>query len=225
VENGGITDRGRASDFFHCLEEFERRLNGYSRHFPEKRQSKHLVKTFSDNIFVAFPLRSHHEMEDEQVIALFLSELVHQVHELTLYAGFPMRGAVTVGPLMFTEKFLFGPALVEAVALEKAAQFPRILLSPSVLKFVRKNGLYDPLVMSDVDGTSFLDYLNRGPLYKPGLELHKSFVLKGLTENKGKVRERQKYEWLAQYHNFHAQKHGLLDLAVDFSKDGSFSPA
>ena len=68
-------DRRRAADFFALLAEFERRLNGYSSHFPKKRQAVALVKTFSDNIFVAFPLRSSSKANDHDVVHLFLSEL------------------------------------------------------------------------------------------------------------------------------------------------------
>ena len=75
-------------------------------------------------------------MSDEDVVHTFLCELKHQIHELTLFAGFPVRGAVSVGGLMFTDKFLYGPALVDAVQLEKSAIFPRILLGQSVLKYI-----------------------------------------------------------------------------------------
>lgn len=80
-------DRERAVTFFKCMEEFERRLNGWSRHFPKKRRTSSLVKTFSDNIFVAFPLGSSSRMNDEEVVATFLIELAHQIYSPCLPAS------------------------------------------------------------------------------------------------------------------------------------------
>jgi len=217
-------DRHRAGEFFSCLETFEQRMNGWSRHFPRKRQTRAMVKTFSDNIFVAFPLRSNRQLSDEQVVALFLGELTDQITQLTLLSGFPMRGAVTVGPLMFSEKFLFGPALVEAVELEKAALFPRILLSKSVLQYIEPDSLYHSLVLRDADGYAFLYYLGRKIHFPSSLEWHRQFVQNGLAENASRVRERQKYEWLAQYHNFHAMKAGAPDQRVVIDRATAFKP-
>jgi hypothetical protein len=216
-------ERDRARAFFGCLEEFERRLNGWSSQFPGKRQTRALVKTFSDNIFAAFPLKSHPKMNDEEVVALFLYELMAQVQELTLYAGFPVRGAVTVGSLMFSDKFLFGPALVEAVELEKIALFPRILVSPSVLRYIKPDSRYRSLVLKDADGHTFLDYLGRENFLESKLKWHKKFVQNGLTDNASKVHERQKYEWLAQYHNFHALKNGMDEQLVHIDRATAFT--
>ncbi|MFZ2853452.1 MAG: hypothetical protein WAZ34_04995 [Rhodocyclaceae bacterium] len=204
-------DRKRAAAFFACLGEFERRLNGWSRHFPKKRQASSLVKTFSDNIFVAFPFGSSSKMSDQKVVETFLDELTHQIQELTLFADFPVRGAVSVGPLMFTDKFLFGPALVEAVQLEKEALFPRVLLSKSVLKYISPESPAAKLVLRDSDGKSFLHYL---PKSKVWLDRHQNYVRNGLLENASRVHERQKYEWLVQYHNFVTASAGLPEYEI-----------
>jgi hypothetical protein len=198
-------------------------MNGWSWQFPKKRQSRVLVKTFSDNIFVAFPLGSHREVSDEEVIDIFLHELTGQLTELTLYAGFPVRGAVTVGPLMFSEQFLFGPALVEAVGLEKAALFPRILLSPSVLRFIDPKGKSASFVLQDSDGQAFLDYIGRRLSRGGDLKSHRKFVINGLVENRSKVRERQKYEWLARYRNYHAIEHGMDDQLIQIHSTADFT--
>lgn len=213
-------DRERAISFFSCLEEFERRLNGWSRHFPKKRHSSTLVKTFSDNIFAAFPFGSNSGMSDAKVVELFLSELTHQIQELTLFSGFPVRGAVCVGSLMFTDKFLFGPALVEAVQLEKEALFPRVLLSSSVLKYISSESYVKNLILRDSDGKSFLNYLISQPSF---LEKHRAYVEEGLVDNAHRVHERQKYEWLSQYHNFVVRKSGLSDFSIPADHFGSFS--
>lgn len=212
-------NRKRAISFFSCLEEFERRLNGWSSHFPKKRRTSSLVKTFSDNIFVAFPLGSNSKISDEQVVNTFLHELTHQIQELTLIARFPVRGAVSVGPLMFTDKFLFGPALVDAVQLEKAAVFPRVLLSETVLKYIRTESSCSKLVLRDSDGGAFLHYLNDADCW---LESHRDYVQQGMHENTGRIHERQKYEWLAQYHNYTANSVERPELLVSIERAGAF---
>lgn len=213
-------DRKRAAAFFSCLEEFERRLNGWSHHFPKKRRTSSLVKTFSDNIFVAFPFGSSSKMNDEQVVNIFLHELTHQIHELTLMARFPVRGAVSVGSLMFTDKFLFGPALVDAVQLEKAAIFPRVLLSESVLKYIGPESSCSRLVLQDSDGLSFLHYLSGADHW---LNSHREYVQHGLIENTGRIHERQKYEWLAQYHNFSANTAQRPELSFPIARTDAFT--
>jgi hypothetical protein len=214
-------DKDKASHFFTCLEEFERRMNGWSRHFPKKRHTSALVKTFSDNIFVAFPFGSSSKMDDADVINTFLAELIHQIHELTLFAGFPIRGAVSIGGLMFTEKFLFGPALVEAVELEKAAIFPRIVLGESVLRYIELDSGIARKIVRDADGQSFLDYL--GGLGSSGfLARHREYVQKALLENNGQTHERQKYEWLAQYHNFSVHRANKPEYAISIDRPGAF---
>lgn len=214
-------DRGRAETFFYHMEEFERRLNNWSHHFPKKRRSSALVKTFSDNIFVAFPLRSSTKMTDEAVVDTFLRELKHQIYELTLLAGFPVRGAVSVGSLMFTEKFLFGPALVDAVQLEKSAVFPRVLLSETVLRYISPKHTSPNLVLRDSDGNNFLHYLNGYSHFE--LSRHRDYVLKGLLDNASDIHKRQKYEWLVQYHNFAANTAQHTDLVIVLDRPGAFS--
>lgn len=213
-------DRERAVEFFNLLEDFERRLNGWTHHFPKKRQSSSLVKTFSDNIFVAFPLGSNSKASDEDAIGMFLVELTQQIHQMTVLGGFPMRGAVTVGSLMFTDKFLFGPALVEAVSLEKTAIFPRVLVSKTVLRYIKPDNPRARLVLRDSDGRAFLHYLGSG---NGELELHRKYVQQGLLDNASHVHERQKYEWLAQYHNYAVRCAEHPELAVSVDRQGALS--
>ncbi len=214
-------DRERVTTFFAHMEEFERRLNGWSPHFPKKRRTSALVKTFSDNIFVAFPFGSSSKMNDEEVVNTFLRELNHQIYELTILAGFPIRGAVSVGPLMFTDKFLFGPALVDAVQLEKEAVFPRVLLSQTVLRYVTPQYPSAKLVLRDSDGKHFLHYLSGfSHIY---LKRHRDYVQEGLVENSSRVHERQKYEWLAQYHNYAIGTAGHPDLSICVDRPSAFS--
>lgn len=217
-------DRKRAAIFFDGMAEFERRLNGYSHQFQKKRQSSSLVKTFSDNIFVAFPFCSSKDFSDAEVVNVFISELTHQIYEMTLLSGFPMRGAISVGPLMFTENFLFGSALVDAVQLEKSAIFPRVILGKTALRYVKPEHSGSRLVLRDSDGAAFLDYLEYANKFDSLLERHKDYVELGLSENTTRIHERQKYEWLARYHNFSVTRAKRPQFLIPIERLGMFTP-
>jgi hypothetical protein len=58
-----------------------------------------------------------------------------------LKLGFLTRGAVTMGQVHHRDNVVFGPALIEAVALEKEAVYPRILCSEGVLEHFKRVGL------------------------------------------------------------------------------------
>jgi hypothetical protein len=50
-----------------------------------------------------------------------------------LQLGFLTRGGVAIGSVYHKDNVVFGPALIEAVALEKEAHYPRVLCSDSLL--------------------------------------------------------------------------------------------
>lgn len=211
-------NRDRAADFFDLLSDFERRLNKYTTSFRKNKNSSALVKTFSDNIFVAFPLNSSSKIGNEDIVKLLLAELKIRIFQITLLGNFPLRGGISVGPLMFTDQFLFGPALVESVKMEKDAIFPRITLSPTALKLIPSNSPGAEYVIRDADGQFFLHYLTRFELAQ-----HKKFVEYGLTENTDNVHKRQKYEWLAQYHNHVAKENSRIDQIITIDRSDAFT--
>lgn len=124
---------------------------------------------------------------------------------------------------MFTDKFLFGPALVEAIQLEKEAIFPRVLLSDAVIKYVSTTTACSNLVLRDSDGKAFLHYLG-GLSGFAHMKPHRVFVQNGLNENANRAHERQKYEWLAQYHNFVANYMSRNELEISVDRLDAFSP-
>lgn len=214
-------DRYSALKFLSWVHDFEDRMNDWSHHFPKKRRSSALVKTFSDNIFVAFPLRSNPNKKDAEIVNIFLTELTDQILKLFM-AGFPVRGAVTIGPLLFTDRNLFGPALLDAVQLEKKAGVPRILLSESVIKKISLTTACSNMVMRDSDGKAFLHYLaNLAPFVY--LKEHKKIIERGLIENRNRLDVLQKYEWLARYHNFVAKYSEPGESIISIDSHSSFS--
>jgi hypothetical protein len=204
-------ERKRASLFFDCLLEFERRLGGFGIHFSKGQTPPKLVRTFSDNVVVAFPLDTVKGMSRQKTIMLFLSELRNQIVEITTLAGFAVRGGVSVGQLRLDERFVYGKALLDAVDMEKTATFPRILVANSVLNYLSESDKNLSLITSDCDGRYFVNYL--GAL-SADLVIHREFVLTGLGQFAEKIHERQKYEWLARYHNFAALAKGIPELSI-----------
>lgn len=75
------------------------------------------VVTFSDNIAVSTSIETDHD-----TFFKFISFVCREL--LTL--GFLTRGGVAAGELRHVENVIFGPALIEAVSLEKEAIYPRI---------------------------------------------------------------------------------------------------
>jgi len=92
------------------------------------------VVTFSDNLAVSMPASLDH--------TLFFKFLTIVCRDL-LTMGFLTRGGVTVGNLYHKENMIFGPALIDAVTLEKEAIYPRLVCS-HVLMTDFENRNHDP---------------------------------------------------------------------------------
>jgi hypothetical protein len=59
-----------------------------------------------------------------------------------LQQGFLTRDGVTVGQMYHNDNVVFGPALIEAVALEKEAHYPRLLCTDGLLAHVADTEKY-----------------------------------------------------------------------------------
>jgi len=75
---------------------------------------------FSDNFVVSMP----------ESFGLRLLIPVAEICRRLLRVGFLTRGAITVGDLYHVDTMVYGPALVQAVELEKEAVYPRLVVSP-----------------------------------------------------------------------------------------------
>lgn len=94
---------------------------------------------------------------------------------LLLTQGFACRGAITVGLFYHRDRFVVGPALVDAYRLEQSvAVYPRVILDKAALAAWEHEFRIDecggkvahhhlkPLVKRDRDGQSFLDIFHPG---------------------------------------------------------------
>ena len=186
-------------------------------HFGSK--DHYALKAFTDNIVVAWPVRSNAESELGNAffkLGFFQFQMV--------LAGYFVRGAIALNDAYVDEIAVFGPALFEAYEGESVfARDPRIVLTPSAVVATRKHvGYYtDPRsapqvrnVLQDVDGHWFVNYLEcilwaedeHGPFLDELLS-HKTVVEGKLTQYKDRPSIWAKYAWVAMYHNYFCDLH------------------
>lgn len=170
---------------------------------------------FTDNAVVATPVRR----DDEREFVVGGIEIPAAYLLLVCWGrGFLGRGAITYGPHYMDEHFVFGPALIEAAELEKAARWPRIVLSPAAVKVEEEHSRFynNPLTSTqsgclacDETGTTFIDHLgiyideeDDEPALDHFLRLHRQATENGLAAHERESAVWSKWRWLAEYQNF-----------------------
>ena len=93
-------------------------------------------KVFSDNILLCLETTTT-EIEYPRFLT-FLAIIADIQRHFILRYGLSLRGGVTIGELSFNEDFVFGKGLIDVVALEETAIYPRIIMDKSVLDYVRQ---------------------------------------------------------------------------------------
>jgi hypothetical protein len=82
---------------------------------------------FSDHFATSAPANlAHHVIGGAAEVCLKLLQI-----------GFLTRGAITLGNLHHIDNVIFGPALIEAVQLEKEAVYPRLVCSPKLIDHLK----------------------------------------------------------------------------------------
>ena len=121
--------------------------------------------TFSDSVVLSYAVR------EQSAVFFLLLDIAFAIIDLAV-RGFLVRGAVTIGELIHTEKYLVGPAMVKAYEMEsEEAKFPRVLLDPRLVEIARQahaehhdpedEAAYVKLFMTkDSDGKHFIDYVS-----------------------------------------------------------------
>lgn len=92
------------------------------------------TKVFSDNILLCLETTTSN-IEYPRFLA-FLTIVADIQRNFILEYGLFLRGGITIGELSFNEDFVFGQGLIDAVALEEAAIYPRIVMGQAVLSYV-----------------------------------------------------------------------------------------
>ncbi len=177
--------------------------------FPEDTQITH----FSDCILVSVAATEYARMYIESELATIVSNL--------LKLGFLVRGAIVQGMLIHKESLAYGPALVQAYALEsEIARVPRVILDPALAKqwmprpYVDKDKKligYQKIWTQDVDGWTFFDFLRpfigmppevvSAQITRSHLEPLRSLIVSRLTEHKTSPNILAKYYWVARHFN------------------------
>lgn len=131
--------------------------------YDEIKSNSKIVTTFSDSIVISFL-----QKEPSEIFSTLL-ELKWLIMRL-ISRGILCRGALAYGKMIHTDKFLFGPALVEAYETEsKAALYPRIIVSRELIQMAgqARAAHHDSkteieyvrqLLKEDTDGMYYIDY-------------------------------------------------------------------
>ena len=174
---------------------------------------------FSDSLSICAPLvkkpqQSTDRAFEESALGFVLDTITWLQFILAIH-GFALRGGLTVGPQFADDRVNFGPALVEAVALEHCAEFPRVVVDDQTLQvvddhigdhFTLSDSPFHHELMTAPDGKVFVSYLGAATgsqiEARQMLDHHQSAIAKSLVAHVGSSEGIvQKYEWLARYHN------------------------
>ncbi len=126
-------------------------------------ESKRITQ-FSDSIVLSFTIN------DLDQVFMMLLDFLRITSELA-FKGFLIRGGITWGKLIHNDKYLFGPAMIEAYKLEsKKAKYPRIVIDKDIYsigerfstndpEYVRE--VFDSIISVDDDGEFYIDYISK----------------------------------------------------------------
>lgn len=179
----------------------------------------YVLKAFTDNIVLAWPIRQDAEIE----LGTVFSKLSDFQFTMSL-EGFFVRGGISIGSAYVDDVVVFGDALSQAFIAENTlARDPRIVLAETAVRAVKvhlgyyASPRYAPQtseLLCDLDGQWFVNYLNSvlyvadeyGPFYDEFLK-HKAAVELKLSQYKTSPSIFSKYAWVAGYHNFFCDLH------------------
>jgi hypothetical protein len=174
-----------------------------------------MIKLFTDNLVLGFPVRDDGESEFGQ--AIFMIAL----YQFTLLKyGFFVRGGIAFGELYMDEDVVFGSSIIEAYEAEsKLARDPRVVFAKSAADLMLYHVMYynrvrtsphNRSVLVDADAQLFVSYLEAptddcdGEIpgeFRQSLEQFRDLIIARLTRFVSDPRIRPKYEWVAIYHN------------------------
>lgn len=176
------------------------------------------MKVFTDNVVVAYPVHDPDIELGEGELGMVLM-LFSEVQASLAADGFLLRGAIAFGDHYQDDDIAYGPALLEAVDLDKSGSGPRLVIAPSAecqvarqlasYRFIRDAPHCDSLLIDPSDGRLFVNYLEAVFGYFPddGIDYQllgeiRDSVTNALKDHESNPRVRRKYEWVATYHNY-----------------------
>jgi hypothetical protein len=195
------------------------------------RQAPYVVKLFTDNIVLGFPIHDDGEEEFGRMISVVgLYQFVLIKH------GFFIRGGITAGQLYMDEDMVFGKGILEAHAAEsKLARDPRVVLGPAAMDLVHHHLVYyatvsetphNTCLLVDSDGQLFLNYLffpidgaeEIPEQFLNDVKHHGELIRGCLRQFASDPAVWPKYAWAGAYHNFFCNKFlNASELLIDSS--------
>lgn len=125
-----------------------------------------VITYFSDSIVISY------KYDEPNQLFYTLLDLLYVSFELA-NKGYLTRGGISIGKLLHTSKYIFGPALVQAYEIEsKKAIYPRIIVSEDVInigaqhtkighsEFDEREYILN-LLNQDSDGLYYIDYITK----------------------------------------------------------------
>lgn len=192
------------------------------------------VRSLSDNILFRIPLSSADCSEGDAVRIGISIEQMSMIQYLLMVRGFFVRGGAAIGDVSSSESLCIGPALIDAAVIEKTVMYPAIFWKDIPEHFrhlnfdVFRSSMQFPWLVRDNSGRIFFNYLYSGFRFAmgpkvmhpypdhysvlppdqvenifSGLKAHKRLIITRL----GMVHLREKFLWLAFYHNYFCQRY------------------
>jgi hypothetical protein len=131
---------------------------------PDDAAPSRMATQFSDSIVISF------KVEESSIEFRYLLEKLIYLQIELLRESILLRGGISYGSLIHTQKVLFGPAMVHAYRVESlAANSPRIILPKSLTQinnleddFIsRQTAKLNDIISIDEDDFYYLDYFDK----------------------------------------------------------------
>lgn len=184
-------------------------------------------KMFSDSFTMSIPIGRGN-------LYIFLMQIYH-FQGVLANSGIFLRGAITIGNHFEDNDLVFGPALVNAVELERTvAIWPRIVVHPEVIKLANNPALWTlpeqpekdiiaDRLERDADGITYVNYLDcfaadADEDEEMFLKNHRIHIIENAKANESQLRVLAKYYWLANYHNAVVTKRNYPELCINMSR-------
>jgi len=102
------------------------------------KKDLYILKTFSDNIVIGYPIRDDAESELGSIFSMLSFFQLEMVN-----SGFFIRGAISVGDFYADDRVVYGKALIDAYRAEtQLSRDPRVILTDTAVKAVEKHITY-----------------------------------------------------------------------------------
>lgn len=99
------------------------------------------IKVFSDNILLCLETGTT-PLEYPRFLT-FMAIVADIQRNFILQYDLFLRGGITIGTLSFNDDFIFGQGLIDAVALEEKAVYPRIIIGTTVKDYILQTHFVD----------------------------------------------------------------------------------